>query len=65
MTPNDIKRLVVNDVVRMREQNLAFSKTTSYQMGKANGMLKAFWVAGLLTVSEWTSIYNEILEEMF
>ena len=65
MTRSVIEKVIRAEIERMRTKTHGCAADKRYQQGKAIGMLRAFLLAGFLTIEEQSEIWDELCEEFF
>ena len=62
MTCLEVKETVKNEIERMNKSTTGCATNRLYRMGKVNGMLKAFEIAGVISYIEWVAIFDQLEE---
>ena len=65
MTNEMAKRAIVKRIEELQGKNRGIAQSREYQIGVMNGMLKAFFMAGIINAVEDKEIFDELFEEYF
>ena len=65
MTNEMAKRAIVKRIEELQAKNRGIAQSREYQLGIMNGMLKAFFMAGVLSDTEKNEYFDELFEEYF
>lgn len=65
MTNEMAKRAIVKRIEELQAKNRGIAQSREYQIGIMNGMLKAFFMAGVLSSTEKNELFDELFDEYF
>lgn len=65
MTNEMAKRVIVKRIEELQGKTRGIAQSREYQIGMMNGMLKAFFMAGVLSATEKNELFDELFEEYF